>query len=95
MYEMLLGYPPFYSEEPMSTCRKIVQWRTHLKFPPEPPLSAEAIDLMRRLMCDVEHRLGRGPPPPTPPPPRRRVRKGERGDERGSLGVRRAAGRTA
>uniref|UniRef100_A0A6N2K6C7 non-specific serine/threonine protein kinase n=1 Tax=Salix viminalis TaxID=40686 RepID=A0A6N2K6C7_SALVM len=22
MYEMLVGYPPFYSEEPMSTCRK-------------------------------------------------------------------------
>lgn len=23
MYEMLVGYPPFYSEEPMSTCRKV------------------------------------------------------------------------
>ncbi|XP_061984016.1 uncharacterized protein LOC133703478 isoform X2 [Populus nigra] len=23
MYEMLVGYPPFYSEEPMSTCRKL------------------------------------------------------------------------
>nr|GMD54185.1 serine/threonine-protein kinase tricorner-like isoform X2 [Ipomoea batatas] len=22
MYEMLVGYPPFYSDEPMSTCRK-------------------------------------------------------------------------
>ena len=24
MYEMLVGYPPFYSDEPMTTCRKIV-----------------------------------------------------------------------
>ena len=23
MFEMLVGYPPFYSEEPMSTCRKV------------------------------------------------------------------------
>lgn len=35
MYEMMVGYPPFYSEEPMSTCRKIVNWRTTLRFPPE------------------------------------------------------------
>lgn len=24
MYEMLIGYPPFYSDDPMSTCRKVV-----------------------------------------------------------------------
>ncbi|CAI0558937.1 unnamed protein product [Linum tenue] len=24
MYEMLVGYPPFYSDEPMSTCRKVL-----------------------------------------------------------------------
>lgn len=23
MYEMLVGYPPFYSDEPMTTCRKV------------------------------------------------------------------------
>ncbi|CAM6087483.1 unnamed protein product [Calypogeia fissa] len=58
MYEMLVGYPPFYSDEPMSTCRKIVNWRTHLKFPEEAKLSAEAKDFISRLLCDVEHRLG-------------------------------------
>ena len=26
MYEMLVGYPPFYSDEPMSTCRKVILW---------------------------------------------------------------------
>ena len=35
MYEMMVGYPPFYSEEPMSTCRKIVNWRSTLRFPSE------------------------------------------------------------
>ncbi|KAK9155287.1 hypothetical protein Sjap_002767 [Stephania japonica] len=58
MFEMLVGYPPFYSEEPMSTCRKIVNWRTHLKFPEEAILSAEAKDLIRKLLCNVEQRLG-------------------------------------
>ncbi|PKA64059.1 Serine/threonine-protein kinase [Apostasia shenzhenica] len=58
MYEMLVGYPPFYSEEPMSTCRKIVNWRTHLKFPTEAKLSPEAKDLITKLLCNVEKRLG-------------------------------------
>ncbi|KAL8263616.1 hypothetical protein R6Q59_021746 [Mikania micrantha] len=58
MYEMLLGYPPFYSDEPMSTCRKIVNWRTHLKFPKEAKLSPEAKDLICKLLCNVEKRLG-------------------------------------
>ena len=30
-----VGYPPFYSDDPMTTCRKIVNWRTCLRFPPE------------------------------------------------------------
>ncbi|ONI11314.1 hypothetical protein PRUPE_4G101200 [Prunus persica] len=58
MYEMLVGFPPFYSEEPMSTCRKIVNWRTHLKFPEEAKLSPEAKDLICKLLCNVEQRLG-------------------------------------
>ncbi|KAF3796342.1 Serine/threonine-protein kinase 38-like [Nymphaea thermarum] len=58
LYEMLVGYPPFYSDEPMSTCRKIVNWRTHLKFPEEAKLSEEAKDLISRLLCNVEQRLG-------------------------------------
>ncbi|WOL07872.1 serine/threonine-protein kinase tricorner-like [Canna indica] len=58
MYEMLVGYPPFYSEDPMWTCRKIVNWRNHLKFPEDPKLSPEAKDLICRLLCNVENRLG-------------------------------------
>ncbi|XP_026401022.1 serine/threonine-protein kinase tricorner-like [Papaver somniferum] len=58
MYEMLVGYPPFYSDEPMSTCRKIVNWKTHLKFPEEAKLSPEAKDLISKLLCNVDQRLG-------------------------------------
>lgn len=56
--EMLVGYPPFYADDPMNTCRKIVNWRTYLKFPDEAKLTHEAKDLICRLLCDVEHRLG-------------------------------------
>ncbi|KAL6532429.1 hypothetical protein OROGR_014399 [Orobanche gracilis] len=58
MYEMLVGYPPFYSDDPMSTCRKIVNWRSHLKFPEEAKLSSEAKDLICKLLCNVDKRLG-------------------------------------
>ncbi|KAF1879166.1 hypothetical protein Lal_00047838 [Lupinus albus] len=58
MYEMLVGYPPFYSDKPLSTCRKIINWRTYLKFPEEAKLSAEAKDLISRLLCNVDQRLG-------------------------------------
>ncbi|PIN05062.1 NDR serine/threonine kinase [Handroanthus impetiginosus] len=58
MFEMLVGYPPFYSDNPMSTCRKIVNWRAHLKFPEEAKLSVEAKDLITKLLCSVNQRLG-------------------------------------
>ncbi|WCJ38300.1 Protein kinase family protein [Euphorbia peplus] len=58
MYEMLVGYPPFYSDDPMSTCRKIVNWRTHLKFPEEAKLSPDAKDIISKLLCNVTQRLG-------------------------------------
>ncbi|RDX76022.1 Serine/threonine-protein kinase CBK1, partial [Mucuna pruriens] len=58
MYEMLVGYPPFYSDDPMSTCRKIVNWKSHLKFPEEARLTIEAKDLISKLLCNVNQRLG-------------------------------------
>ncbi|KAI3470025.1 hypothetical protein Pfo_026688 [Paulownia fortunei] len=38
--------------------RSIVNWRTHLKFPEEAKLSPEAKDLICKLSCNVEKRLG-------------------------------------
>ena len=37
---------------------QIVNWRNNLKFPDEAKLSPEAKDIISRLLCDVEHRLG-------------------------------------
>ncbi|RDY09547.1 Serine/threonine-protein kinase CBK1, partial [Mucuna pruriens] len=53
MYEMLVGYPPFYSDDPITTCRKLIT-----RFPEDAQLTLEAKDLIYRLLCDVDHRLG-------------------------------------
>ncbi|KAL0392052.1 UNVERIFIED_CONTAM: Serine/threonine-protein kinase-like [Sesamum radiatum] len=58
MYEMLIGYPPFCSDDPRMTCRKIINWKACLKFPEEPKISDEAKDLICHLLCDVDKRLG-------------------------------------
>ncbi|CAN8061898.1 unnamed protein product [Agarophyton chilense] len=58
LYEMLVGYPPFYAEDALKTCRKILNWRETLRFPPEANLSWAAINLIQSLVCDAKHRLG-------------------------------------
>ncbi|XAR64039.1 Non-specific serine/threonine protein kinase [Bertholletia excelsa] len=58
MYEMLVGYPPFCSDDPRTTCRKIINWKTCLKFPEELNISDDAKDLICHLLCNVETRLG-------------------------------------
>ena len=32
MHEMLVGHPLFCSDDPITTCRKFVHWKNHLKF---------------------------------------------------------------
>ncbi|XP_039656398.1 serine/threonine-protein kinase 38-like [Perca fluviatilis] len=58
MYEMLIGYPPFCSETPQETYRKVMNWRETLTFPPEVPISEKAKDLILRFCCEEEHRIG-------------------------------------
>lgn len=58
MYEMLIGYPPFCSETPQETYRKVMNWRETLVFPPEVPISNEARDLIQRFCCEAERRIG-------------------------------------
>ncbi|KAI7866881.1 AGC/NDR protein kinase [Spinellus fusiger] len=59
MFECLCGYPPFCSENPHETYRKIMNWRDTLQFPEDQPISREAEDLIRRLICDPDYRIGR------------------------------------
>ncbi|KAA6324945.1 MAG: putative serine/threonine-protein kinase CBK1, partial [Streblomastix strix] len=58
MFEMVVGYPPFYSEKPGDTCKKILRWREFLRIPLDRGISPECIDLLRSLMTDAQHRLG-------------------------------------
>jgi serine/threonine kinase 38 len=58
MYEMLIGYPPFCSETPQETYKKVMNWKYTLLFPPETPISREAEDCVRRFCTDTEGRLG-------------------------------------
>lgn len=58
MYEMLIGYPPFCSETPQETYRKVMSWRETLVFPPEVPISNEAKDVIQKFCCEPERRMG-------------------------------------
>ena len=60
LFEMMVGYPPFYSDEPSLTCQKILHWRKTMVIPSEANLSWAATDLLKRLLCDAETRLGKG-----------------------------------
>jgi len=57
MYECLVGYPPFYAEHPMETCRKIVRYPETLKIPPEAGLTWAAKNCIFRLICGARRRL--------------------------------------
>ncbi|EDO42700.1 predicted protein [Nematostella vectensis] len=55
MYEMLIGYPPFCSESPQETYKKVMNWRETLVFPPEMPISPNARDLIsRQRLSNIE-----------------------------------------
>ncbi|KAM5179821.1 serine/threonine-protein kinase 38 isoform 1-T2 [Mantella aurantiaca] len=58
MYEMLIGYPPFCSETPQETYKKVMNWKETLTFPPEVPISEKAKDLILRFCCESEQRVG-------------------------------------
>lgn len=44
------GYPPFCSETPQETYRKVMNWKETLVFPPEVPISERAKDLILRYV---------------------------------------------
>ena len=58
MFEMMIGYPPFFSESSTETCKKILDWKNTLNIRPEANISKEAEDILRKLISDPETRLG-------------------------------------
>ena len=58
LFEMLVGYPPFFSDQPSITCKKIISWKKFFTIPTEAKLSNHAIDLIKRLINDENERLG-------------------------------------
>ena len=57
-FEMVVGYPPFFSENPSDTCKKILKWKQYFSIPNDANLSPEAKSLIKSLVTTPENRLG-------------------------------------
>lgn len=70
LFEMLCGAPPFAADDAAETVRRAVAWRAWLRLPGEGEeerggggegskrLDPDAADLVRRLLCDADDRIG-------------------------------------
>lgn len=58
MFECIYGFPPFYAEDPIKTCQKIVRWKHFLEFPEDVNVSPDAVDLLQQLLTDASKRIG-------------------------------------
>jgi serine/threonine kinase 38 len=57
-YEMLIGIPPFFSDNPQITCAKINNYKKYLSIPKERKISLEAQKLIYDFLTDASKRLG-------------------------------------
>ena len=55
MYECLIGYPPFFADDSVMTCRKILHWQKCLTWPADKieRLSPECLDFVKRCVLFV------------------------------------------
>ncbi|XP_069859230.1 serine/threonine-protein kinase LATS2 [Dipodomys merriami] len=59
LFEMLVGQPPFLAPTPTETQLKVINWENTLHIPAQVKLSPEARDLITKLCCSADCRLGR------------------------------------
>ncbi|XP_023258026.1 serine/threonine-protein kinase LATS2 [Seriola lalandi dorsalis] len=58
LFEMLVGQPPFLAPTPTETQIKVINWESTLQVPAQVKLSPESVDIIGRLCCSAEERLG-------------------------------------
>ncbi|MED6276144.1 hypothetical protein CHARACLAT_000310 [Characodon lateralis] len=58
LFEMLVGQPPFLAPTPTETQIKVINWESTLQVPRQVKLSPESVDIIGRLCCSAEERLG-------------------------------------
>ena len=56
MFEMMIGYPPFYSDSSTETCKKILDWENNLEIRDEVNISKDAVDILKKLINNPEKR---------------------------------------
>jgi len=55
---MLIGYPPFFSEDQSITCQKILHFKQTFKIPSDSKISNHAKDIIYKLVTSSDKRLG-------------------------------------
>jgi serine/threonine protein kinase len=58
LYEMVVGCPPFYADDPAETQNKVINYVHYLRIPADRRLSAGVCALIHQLCCDKDARLG-------------------------------------
>ena len=59
LFEMLAGYAPFCSKETKDVCYKVTHFDKYLKFPTKCKISDACKDLIYKLICNSDIRLGK------------------------------------
>merc|ERR1711916_385599 len=57
LYEMLVGYPPFFANSQREIRQKITEWRKYVRVPDDVDISHEARDLLNCLLCEQSERI--------------------------------------
>lgn len=58
LFEMMVGYPPFFADTPSETCQKIIKWEKYFNIPSDAKLSSNAISLIKAMVNHADKRLG-------------------------------------